>query len=208
MELLVLLLPDLHQLQIRFSTFQLQASFPCWISVSACVVEVALYEASWFRGGKGERRAITTLPSRFNEIKLQPPSKPHTKRKKKLFNWRKGLIPFNSTFIVPLLVLDFCAFFLSLFEVIKIFLDNCCFHLSTLVFDNLVGSFSNCLKPHSTGSTGASPSFLMSNLYPFPVTSMLSHSQHWIMLVFSMKCGQVCVCACVRPSVCMWINFL
>lgn len=42
------------------------------------------------------------------------------------------MVPFNSTVIVPLLVLDVSAFFLSLFEVIKIRLGNCCFLLSTL----------------------------------------------------------------------------
>lgn len=96
--------------------------------------------------------------------------KTHTKRRITC-NWRKDLVPFNSTVIVPLLVLDFCAFFLSLFEAIKIFLDNC-FLLSTLVSNNLVGFLSNCLKSHSTGGRGAKPSFLMSNLCPFPRTSM------------------------------------
>lgn len=84
-----------------------------------------------FGNGRGERRAITTLPWRLISSKQNKTTTTikTTLKKKKKINWREGLVPFNSTFIVPLLVLDFCAFFLSLFEAIKIFLDNYCFFL-------------------------------------------------------------------------------
>lgn len=62
-----------------------------------------------------------------------------TQKKDNLSKWRKGLVSFNSTFIVPCVRFP-CFLPLSLFEAIKIFLDNCCFLLSTIVSDILVGS--------------------------------------------------------------------
>lgn len=62
-----------------------------------------------------------------NHLQSQAKTKPRKKKKKQTnqktqqqpCNWRKGLVPLHPVFIVPLLVLDLCAFFLPLYDVIN-----------------------------------------------------------------------------------------
>lgn len=103
----------------------------------------------------------------------------HAKKQKEqqAFNWRKGSVPLHSTVIVPLLVLALCASTLALCEVIKTFLDNCCF-LSAPVSYSSAAFFSDCLTPLVAEGFSA-PFFFFFFMSNFFVLSQF-HSQHWI----------------------------
>lgn len=132
------------------------------------VVKVAFCEPPYFREWEALQLCLRDS-SLKSKVKQNYNHLQNTYRKKKdNFNQRKGLVPFNSTFIVPLLVLDFCAFFLSpsLKQLKSSLITAVSFFL--LLSDILVGSLSNGLKSHSTGGRGAEPSLLTSNPCPFP----------------------------------------
>lgn len=129
----------------------------------------------------GREEAIKILPSRLISWKLNEKEKKkkkdnhlqsHAKNKQKeqqAFNWRKGSVPLHSTVIVPLLVLALCASTLPLCEVIKTFLDNCCF-LSAPVSYSSAAFFSDCLTPLVAEGFSAPPPFFLCLTFLFFLT--------------------------------------